>query len=160
SCQKIIFIDFNEEYHLANYFKDISFVISEENVDIFYSNASRLSKSEDMNQRDDGLACLLVLWQNNPLDKYRNEIVSIFWSVNNEILPKTNLYYPLILEDLPHPKLIDFSKLYYEYLMYTSFVESATSSGYVSNNSYGSVCNYLSFYIMTSSISLRHNKKI
>ena len=154
------FMDFNVEYHLASYFKGISFAISEKNVDIFYSNALRLSKSEDINERDNGLACLLVLWQNNPLGKYKDEIIRSFWGECTETLPKTDLYYPLIWEELPHPELIDFSKLYYDYLKNTSFVESVTKLGNVSNNSYGSVYNYLIFYFMTSSISISHNKKI
>lgn len=160
ACQKIIFMDFNVEYHLASYFKGISFAISEKNVDIFYSNALRLSKSEGINERDNGLACLLVLWQNNPLGKYKDEIIRSFWGKCTETLPKTDLYYPLIWEELPHPELIDFSKLYYDYLKNTSFVESVTKLGNVSNNSYGSVYNYLIFYFMTSSISISHNKKI
>ena len=69
ACQNIIFLEFDAQYHLASYFNDIYFKISEEEV--FYAKALRESSSENISERDNGLACLVVLWNNKPLEKYR-----------------------------------------------------------------------------------------
>lgn len=36
--------------------------------------ALRESSSENISERDNGLACLVVLWNNKPLEKYRESI--------------------------------------------------------------------------------------
>ena len=48
-------------------------------VEVFYEKALCLSTSENISERDNGLACLLVLWNNKPLEKYRDDIVTVFW---------------------------------------------------------------------------------
>lgn len=160
ACQNIIFSDFNKKYHLASYFKDISFKILEDNVEVFYKKALQTSASENICERDEGLARLLVLWENRPLEKYSNNISKIFWKNDKETLPVSELFYPFIWEELPHPKTVDFSKLYYTYLINTKFIESVTSTGIVVNNSYGSVRDYFSFFYSTSEISLRQCDKV
>lgn len=160
ACQNIIFSEFNAQYHLASYFNDVSFEICEEDVEIFYEKALRASLSENICEKDNGLSCLLVLWNNKPLEKYRDDIVTAFWKNDKETLPTTELYYPFIWEGLPYPESVDFSKLYYIYLMNTEYVKSVTSTGCVGNNSYGSVRDYFSFFYSTSKISLRKCSKV
>lgn len=160
ACQNIIFSEFNAQYHLASYFNDVSFEICEEDVEIFYEKALRASLSENICEKDNGLSCLLVLWNNKPLEKYRDDIVTAFWKNDKETLPTTELYYPFIWEGLPYPESVDFSKLYYTYLMNTEYVKSVTSTGCVGNNSYGSVRDYFSFFYSTSKISLRKCSKV
>ena len=156
ACQNIIFSEFDAQYHLASYFNNLSFEICEEDVEVFYEKALRLSSSENISERDNGLACLLVLWNNKPLEKYRDDIVTVFWKNDKDTLPMTELYYPFIWEELPHPASVEFSKLYYTYLMNTEYVESVTPTGREINNSYGSVRDYFSFFYSTSEI-LREN---
>ena len=72
----------------------------------------------------------------------------------------TELYYPFIWEELPHPASVEFSKLYYTYLMNTEYVESVTPTGREINNSYGSVRDYFSFFYSTSEISQRKCNKV
>ena len=160
ACQNIIFSEFDAQYHLASYFNDVSFEIYEEDVEIFYEKALRASLSENIGERDNGISCLLVLWNNKPLEKYRDDIVTDFWKNDKDTLPTTELYYPFIWEGLPHPESVDFSKLYYTYLMNTEYVKSVTPTGYVGNNSYGSVRDYFSFFYSTSKISLRKCSKV
>lgn len=160
ACQNIIFLEFDAQYHLASYFDDLSFEICEEDAEIFYEKALHLSSSENISERDNGLACLLVLWNNKPLEKYRDDIVTVFWKNEKDTLPMTELYYPFIWEKLPYPKSVEFSKLYYTYLMNTEYVESVTPTGCKVNNSYGSVLNYFSFFYSTSEISLRKCNKV
>lgn len=160
ACQNIIFSDFNAQYHLASYFDDISFEISEENVETFYTNALQLSSGENVSERDNGLACLLVLWNNKPLERYKDDVITIFWKNGEEMLPVSELYYPFIWEELPHPESVDFSRLYSTYLMNTKYVESVTTTGFVGNNSYRSVRDYFSFFYSTSEISLRKCNKV
>ena len=155
TCQNIIFSEFDAQYHLASYFNDVSFEIYEEDVEIFYEKALRASLSENICERDNGLSCLLVLWNNKPLEKYRDDIITAFWKNDKDTLPTTELYYPFIWEGLPYPESVDFSKLYYTYLMNTEYVKSVTPTGRVGNNSYGSVRDYFSFFYSTSKISLR-----
>lgn len=160
ACQNIIFSEFDVRYHLASYFDDVSFEISEEDMEVFYEKALCMSSSENISERDNGLACLLVLWNNKPLEKYWDNIVTIFWKNDKDTLPITELYYPFIWETLPHPKSVEFSKLYYTYLMNTEYVESVTPTGCEVNNSYASVRDYLSFFYSTSKISLRKCNKV
>lgn len=160
ACQNIIFSEFDARYHLASYFNDVSFEISEEDVETFYEKALRANLSENISERDNGLACLLTLWNNKPLDKYRDQIVTVLWENNKDALPETELYHPFIWEKLPHPDSVDFSKLYFTYLMNTKYVESVTPIGRVGNNSYGSVRDYFSFFYSTSEISLRECHKV
>lgn len=160
ACQNIIFSEFGAQYHLASYFNDVSFEICEEDVEAFYEKALHASSSENMSERDNGLACLLVLWNNKPLKKYWDDIVTAFWKNDKDTLPMTKLYYPFIWEGLPHPESVDFSKLYYTYLMNTEYVKSVTSTGRMGNNSYGSVRDYFSFFYSTSKISLRKCSKV
>lgn len=158
ACQNIIFLEFDAQYHLASYFNDIYFKISEEEV--FYAKALRESSSENISERDNGLACLVVLWNNKPLEKYRDSIENVFWKNDKDTLPITELYYSFIWERLPHPESVDFSKLYYTYLMNTEYVESVTSTGRTINNSYGSVRDYFSFFYSTSGICQRECNKV
>lgn len=160
ACQNIIFSEFDSQYHLASYFNDVSFEICEEDVEIFYEKALRASLSENICEKDNGLSCLLVLWNNKPLEKYRDDIVIAFWKNHKDTLPTTELYYPFIWEGLPYPESVDFSKLYYKYLMNTEYVKSVTPAGRVGNNSYGSVRDYFSFFYSTSKISLRKCSKV
>ena len=160
ACQNIIFSEFDAQYHLASYFNDVSFEIYEENVETFYEKALRASLSENISERDNGLACLLVLWNNKLLKKYRDDIVTVFWKNDKDTLPTTELYYPFIWEGLPYPESVDFSKLYYTYLMNTEYVKSVTPTGRVGNNSYESVRDYFSFFYSTSKISLRKCSKV
>ena len=132
--------------------------ISEEEV--FYAKALRESSSENISERDNGLACLVVLWNNKPLEKYRDSIENVFWKNDKDTLPITELYYSFIWERLPHPESVDFSKLYYTYLMNTEYVESVTSTGRTINNSYGSVRDYFSFFYSTSGICQRECNKV
>lgn len=78
ACQNIIFSEFDARYHLASYFNDVSFEISEEDMEVFYEKALRVSSSENISERDNALACLLVLWNNKPLERYRDDIVTTF----------------------------------------------------------------------------------
>ena len=93
---------------------------------MFYTKALQLSSSENMLERDNGVACLLILWKNKPLEKYRKNIEEVLWKSDKDTLPISELYYPFIWEKLPHPESVDFSKLYYTYLMNTEYVESVT----------------------------------
>ncbi len=160
ACQNIIFSEFDAQYHLASYFNDVSFEIYEEDVETFYEKALRASLSEIISEKDNGLACLLVLWKNKPLEKYRDDIITAFWKNDKDTLPTTELYYPFIWEGLPYPESVDFSKLYYTYLMNTEYVESVTSTGRTINNSYGSVRDYFSFFYSTSGICQRECNKV
>ena len=160
ACQNIIFSEFDAQYHLASYFNDVSFEIYEEDVETFYEKALRASLSEIISEKDNGLACLLVLWKNKPLEKYRDDIITAFWKNDKDTLPTTELYYPFIWEGLPYPESVDFSKLYYTYLMNTEYVKSVTPTGRVGNNSYESVRDYFSFFYSTSKISLRKCSKV
>ena len=159
ACQNMIFSEFSTRYHLASYFNDISFEISEE-IEVFYEKALRMSSSENISERDNGLACLLVLWKNKPLEKYHDNIIAVFWKNDKDTLPRTELYYPFIWEKLPHPESVEFSKLYYTYLMNTEYVESVTPTGCEINNSYGSVRAYFSFFYSTSEVSQREYDKV
>ena len=147
-------------YHLASYFDDVSFEISEEDMEVFYEKALCMSSSENISERDNGLACLLVLWNNKPLEKYRDDIVTVFWKNDKDALPMTELYYSFIWEGLPHPESVEFSKLYFTYLMKTKYVESVTPTGHEVNNSYASVRDYFSFFYSTSEISVRECNKV
>lgn len=160
ACQNIVFSEFDAKYHLANYFKDVSFEVCEEYVEAFYEKALHASLSENILERDNGLACVLVLWNNKPLKKYRDDIVRAFWKSDKDTLPTTELYYPFIWEKLPHPESVDFSKLYSTYLMNTEYVKSVTPIGCERNSSYGSVRDYFSFFYSTSEISLRKCNKV
>ena len=160
TCQNIIFLEFNAQYHLASYFDGISFEISKDDMDMFYTKALQLSSSENMLERDNGVACLLILWKNKPLEKYRKNIEEVLWKSDKDTLPISELYYPFIWEKLPHPESVDFSKLYYTYLMNTEYVESVTQTGYIRNNSYESVQDYCGFFYSTSDISQRQCNKV
>ena len=48
ACQNIIFSEFDAQYHLASYFNNLSFEICEEDVEVFYEKALRLSSSENI----------------------------------------------------------------------------------------------------------------
>ena len=106
----------------------------------------QLSLSKNVFERDNGLSCLLVLWNNKSLEKYKDDIINCIWGNDKEALPTSELYYPFIWEELPHPQSVNFSDIYYKYLINTKYVESVTSTGIVGNNSYASVRDYFRFF--------------
>ena len=59
----------------------------------------------------------------------------------------TQLYYSFIWEGLPHPESVEFSKLYFTYLMKTKYVESVTPTGHEVNNPYASVGEHFSLLL-------------
>lgn len=160
ACQNTIFSGFHERYHIASYFTNISFKILEDNVEKFYTKALQLSSSEDISERDNGLSCLLVLWKNKPLEKYRDDIITTFWGKDKKTLPISELYHPFVWEELPYPQTVNFANIYYTYLMDTKYIESVTPTGIVGNDSYGSIRNYCSFFYSVSEISLRQCDKV
>ena len=159
-CQNIIFCGFHDRYHFASYFSEISFQISEDNIEKFYEKSLQLSLSKNVFERDNGLSCLLVLWNNKSLEKYKDDIINCIWGNDKEALPTSELYYPFIWEELPHPQSVNFSDIYYKYLINTKYVESVTSTGIVGNNSYASVRDYFRFFYSVSAISLRQCNKV
>lgn len=159
NIQNIIFKEFSTKYHLASYFNDIPIDISVENQKIFYITVINELKSSDSKEKENAIAKLLLLWKNNPLLEYKEEISKLLWPTDE--LLDINLYYPFILEELPHPSNIEFSKLYYKYLMEIEYEKSVVNEGvHLTNNSYGSVYNYLSFFYSTSEISGRKWEKV
>lgn len=159
NIQNIIFKEFSAKYHLASYFNDIPIDISVENQKIFYIAAISELKSNNNKEKENAIAKLLLLWSNNPLLEYEEKISKLLWPTDK--LLDINLYYPFVLEQLPHPSNIKFSKLYYKYLMETEYEKSVVQKGVHSiNNSYNNVYQYLSFFYATSKMSSRNCEKI
>lgn len=159
-CHQIIFSDFPSVFCLARYFSGISFKVDENIIDNYYDHSIGLLESLDNSERDNGIAQLLILWKNQKMEKYKDSICLSLWKENNKKLPQSQLFYPFIWEELPYPEMTDFSKLYYEYLMNLKFLESVTKTGYISNNSIGSVFDYLHLFYMFSDISPKDCMKI
>ena len=159
-CYQIIFFDFPGVYMLAKYFTGITLCIDEEFVDKYYQHSIDLLKSDDNVEKDNGVAQLLLLWKNHKKEKYRDLICENLWKEKRQKFPDSETYYPFIWEELPYPEQIDFSKLYYNYLLELRFIESVTTTGYVGNNSAGSVFNYLHLFYMFSDVSPKDCKKI
>mgnify|MGYP004511794751 FL=1 len=159
-CQKIIFTDFASKYCLARYFGDIRFEIEEGYAETFYVHALTLLQGTGENERENGIAQILILWKNKPMIKYVDQISSVIWKCGADNLPSSEVYYPIIWEELPHPSKADFAKLYYQYIQDYEFVLSVTEQGFISNNSMESVRCYLNFFYMTSEISTQAYEKI
>lgn len=158
SCQDIIFDDFGTPFYLASYFNKFSFCIDKKNVRNYYLSAIRLAGKEDMKERDCGISQLLILWKNCRLEEFGKIIENVLW--DGEILPRSELYYPFIWEELPHPDDANFSELYYNYLLADRYLTSVTEFGVVRSNSLDSVRIYLNFFYMTSRMSKRKIAKV
>ena len=102
---------------LAKYFTGITLCIDEEFVDKYYQHSIDLLKSDDNVEKDNGVAQLLLLWKNHKKEKYRDLICENLWKEKRQKFPDSETYYPFIWEELPYPEQIDFSKLYYNYLI-------------------------------------------
>lgn len=158
SCQDIIFSNFGTPFYLANYFSNFSFSIDENNVRNYYLGAVSLASSEDMTARDCGISQLLVLWKNCRLEEFQKIIEDALW--DGDILPRSELYYPFIWEELPHPDSTNFSELYYKYLFEDRYLTTVTGFGVIRTNSLDSVRIYLNFYYATSKMSKRKIAKV
>lgn len=158
SCQSMIFKEFGDRFHLASYFSKFSFDIDEENVRDYYLGAIQLAGKQDMKERECGISQLLLLWKNHKLEDLAERIEGVLWE--GDELPHSELYYPFIWEELPHPNKVRFSELYYQYLLEDRYLTSATNFGAVRTNSLDSVHYYLNFFYSTSSMSKRKIEKV
>ena len=157
SCQNMIFKEFGVQFHLASYFSKFSFDINKENVRDYYLGAIQLAGKEDIKERDCGISQLLLLWKNYRLEDMRKRVEDVLWE--GEALPRSELYYPFIWEELPHPDTVNFSEMYYQYLLEDRYLTSVTSFGVIRTNSLDSVRNYLNFFYLTSRMSKRKIEK-
>lgn len=158
SCQNIIFKEFGVSFHLASYFSRFPFAVDEGSVRDYYFNAIQLAGKEDIKERDCGIAQLLLLWKNYKLEDLRKRIEDVLW--DGDTLPCSELYYPFIWEELPHPDAVKFSELYYQYLFEDKYLTSVTNFGVIRTNSLDSVHNYLNFFYATSRMSKRKIEKV
>lgn len=159
-CEDTIFMDFGTQYHLCSYFNEILFDIDENKADEYYRNAIFLANNAEQEKRDCGIAQLMTLWENSKNSNYRALIENTLWQDLDGLFPRSNLYYPFVWEELPHPAEIDFAERYYQYLFEDRYEKSVTGFGSVSNNSIHSVFAYLNFFYCTLNISKRECKKI
>lgn len=159
-CQSVMFMDFGYQHHLCSYFVDFSFEIDQDNIDKYYNNAISLIKQEDATKRDCGVSQLLILWKNFEINDYKQDIIDALWKDNCDVLPSSNLFLEFVWEELPHPNSIEFSKLYYSYLLKGRYVRSVTDSGYGGKNSASSLYSYLNFFYSTSKISMTKCEKV
>lgn len=157
-CQEQIFKEFGIQFYLANYFSEISFDIDKDNVRNYYLSAIERASKEDIKERDCGISQLLLLWKNYKLEDLKNRIIDVLW--DGDGLPRSELYYPFIWEELPHPDNVKFSELYYEYLLKDRYLTSVTDFGAIRTNALGSVRNYLNFFYSTSRMSKRKIEKV
>ena len=157
SCQNMIFKEFGTQFCLANYFSKFSFDIDKESVRDYYLSAIQLAGKEDIKERDCGISQLLLLWKNCKLEDLRKRIEGVLWE--DDQLPRSELYYPFIWEELPHPDPVKFSELYYQYLLGDRYLTSVTDFGVIETSSLDSVYNYLSFFYSTSRMSKRKIEK-
>jgi len=157
SCQEIIFREFGVQFHLASYFGEYSIDIDKENVRSYYQNALQLAIREDMIERDCGISQLLLLWKNSKLENLSEKIKNVLW--DHDMLPSSDLYFPFIWEELPHPE-VKFSELYYQYLLEDRYITSVTEFGMVRTDSLSSVYTYLKFFYATSDMSKRKIEKV
>lgn len=158
SCQDMIFKDFGVQFHLASYFSEFTFEIEKKNVRNYYTYAIQMAGKEDIKMRDCGIAQLILLWKNCKLEDLRKSIENVLW--DSAILPHSDLYYPFIWEELPHPDNAKFSELYYQYLMRDSYVQAVTDFGVIRTNTLNSVLMYLRFFYSTSEMSKQKNEKV
>ncbi len=158
SCQNMIFKEFGVQFYLASHFSKFSFSIDKENVRDYYLGAIQLAGTEDIKKRDCGISQLFLLWKNYKLEDLRKRIEDVLWG--DEALPRSELYYPFIWEELPHPDTVNFSELYYQYLLGDRYLTSVTNFGVIRTNSLDSVRNYLNFFYSTSRMSKRKIKKV
>lgn len=158
--QEIIFKGFNEKYHIASYFGEIGFEINENKAEEYYRRAINLTKEDNIVKRDCGIAQLLLLWKNHKIEKNSDEIENAVWENMEDSFPKSNLYYHFVWEELPHPSSVNFSALYYSYLLKDRYVTSVTDKGFLSNDSLDSVHSYLNFFYSTIKMCLRKCEKI
>lgn len=157
--QNFIFMDFGKQYNLASYFLKMEFEIDAENTRRYYGNAIKMAESLEEKERNCGITQLLLLWKNCEMERFKDKIVNACWREKKE-LPTIELYYPFIWEELPHPEEIDFSELYYDYLLTNRYIYSVTANGFVGNNSLGNVVNQLNFIFSVSRVSTRACEKI
>lgn len=157
-CQDIIFKEFGAQFHLASYFSEFSFKIDEGNVQDYYISAIRLADKEDIKERDCGISQLLLLWKNCKLEDLRKRIETVLW--DSDLLPRSELYYPFIWEELPHPDAVKFSELYYQYLFEDRYLTSVTDFGVIGTDSLNSVRIYLNVFYSTSGMSKRKIEKV
>lgn len=158
ACQEIIFKEFGVSFHLASYFERFSFIINTENVQDYYHYAIQLAGEKDMVKRDCGVSQLLLLWKNYKIYDLGEIIKEVLWS--NDKLPHSEICFPFIWEELPYPDTVNFSELYYEYLMNDRYLTSVTEFGVVRNDSLNSVLIYLKFFYATLRISKRKIEKV
>lgn len=157
ACQDIIFREFGVQFHLASYFDEFPMDIDKENVRSYYQGALELTAKEDMVERDCGISQLLLLWKNCKLEDLREKIKDVIW--DNDMLPSSDLYFPFVWEQLPHPD-VRFSELYYQYLLEDRYVTSVTEFGMIRSNSLSSVYTYLDFFYVTSDMCKRKIEKV
>lgn len=158
SCQDIIFKEFGVPFHLASYFDRISFKINTENIQDYYHYAIQLTEEKNIMERDCGISLLLLLWRNYKINELKERIKDVLWS--NDKFPYSELYFPFIWEQLPHPDAVNFSELYYEYLMNDRYLTSVTEFGVIRNHSLNSVQIYLKFFYATLVMSKRKIEKV
>lgn len=157
SCQGLIFKEFGVQFHLASYFSEFPFDIDKEYARDYYLSAIQLV-GKGVKERDCGISRLLLLWKNHKLEDLRKRIEEVLW--DGDVLPGSELYYPFIWEELPHPADVKFSELYYRYLLEDRYLTSVTGFGVVRTNSLDSVRNYLNFFYATSGMSKRKIEKV
>ena len=151
-CQDIIFIEFPKKFHLASFFEGLKFEIDEKSVKEYYDTTLELLCSMQVQDRDTGVAQLLLLWDNCRQEDYVDKIISYLWQGKSE-LPNSELFCLFIWEKLPHPDNIEFTRLYGEYFIKNELTDQ-------SKGGYNSVWKYMNSFFVVSDLSQKDCEKI
>lgn len=109
-----IFITAAPKLCLASFFVDLDMRIQETGT--YYLGAIQQTKSENQEERDNGIAQIIILWRNAPNKKYQEQIVEALWKNQTDHLPNTKHFSQVVWEEIPHDKDVNFPALYKGYI--------------------------------------------
>ena len=126
-CLDDIFIKFSSRYYIGSYFfEDINYKkINISNTKLYVDNIIKELKNDNMEIRDNAISKVILLNKIENLQVYSEEIADAIWDkVDKNGMPCSKLYLPIVWKNIPHPKNIDFEKLYRKYLLNPNLTRS------------------------------------
>lgn len=162
-CLDDIFDKLHYECHIASYFNDIySIEIESPKLNNYMKDILEELENDNIEIRDNALAKIVLLNNMNRLSEYYEEVATKIWGkLDDNGFPLSDLYLPVIWEELPHAKECNFEDCYKKYLLKPNFIRCVNGGTISSGNNVDvHIYSYVSCFYRLTNIGNGEDKAI
>lgn len=148
-CLDDIFEKMDARYSLAIYFQEVNAnEVNVTNIEKYIRDILNELESDDIKIRDNALSKTYLLKRMGKLDDYYENVSDKIWAkLDDNGLPTSKLYLPVIWIKLPHPKNCSLNECYKKYLLEPNFIRRVIDQGVsIGSNPIVGIKEYLSCF--------------